>query len=506
MRRTLRFRHDGTFRVLQMADVQDGPDVDPDTVVLIEAAIRRADPDLVVFTGDQIRGYDPAWMHTFLRRRGERPGDSVREVTRLEAWWRRRFGGPNQPGPDDWPAGALMADARAKVRRCFAGFLAPIVRAGVPFAATYGNHDFQCGILADEQDRIYREFPGCLNPDAQPHQPGRIASSPSAPIPCEPGTFALPVMASDGSNHIAMGVTLVNSGDYATEHPSRSDTIDGEPSSHLSPAARRAIGRNASRNAGPATSQADYARDPRKIDLADSDGYGSPTPQALAWLAESQREMVRRNGDGRPVPAIAFQHIPPQEFYDCLKEVPPFTPNAVEGTRAFAGRCYVLDRSVCRPGSRLGEAIGCADVNCGQVQTMVDAGGYFALFCGHDHKNAFVGHVDGLDLGYAPTCGFASYGPKSRLRGIRLFEFHESDPSRYTTRMLTYGELVGRRSRNETRVFFGDHLVTDGPSLRDQLRRPSVFVTIVGIAGGVAAAIGSACARGTRRLLNRPSR
>ena len=43
---TLRFRGDGhgdgTFRVLQMADVQDGPDVDPDTVALIEAAIREA--------------------------------------------------------------------------------------------------------------------------------------------------------------------------------------------------------------------------------------------------------------------------------------------------------------------------------------------------------------------------------------------------------------------------------------------------------------------------------
>ena len=53
---TLRFRDDGTFRVLQMADVQDGPDVNADTIRMIEAAIREADPDLVVFTGDQIRG------------------------------------------------------------------------------------------------------------------------------------------------------------------------------------------------------------------------------------------------------------------------------------------------------------------------------------------------------------------------------------------------------------------------------------------------------------------
>ena len=52
----------------------------------------------------------------------------------------------------------LMIETREKVRRTFSGFLGPVVEAGVPFAATYGNHDFQCGILADEQDDIYREY------------------------------------------------------------------------------------------------------------------------------------------------------------------------------------------------------------------------------------------------------------------------------------------------------------------------------------------------------------
>ena len=46
----LRFREDGSFRVLQMADIQDGPNVLPDTIRLIREAIRKADPDLVVFS------------------------------------------------------------------------------------------------------------------------------------------------------------------------------------------------------------------------------------------------------------------------------------------------------------------------------------------------------------------------------------------------------------------------------------------------------------------------
>ncbi|KFI83942.1 putative phosphohydrolase [Bifidobacterium reuteri DSM 23975] len=461
MTNSLRFREDGSFRVLQMADVQDGPDVLPDTIRLIREAIRKADPDLVVFTGDQIRGYDPAYIDTFLRRRGEQPGARVRAVTKVEA----RICGirqhstkdaehPDAPGIDE-----LMDETRAKVRRTFDGFLGPVVEAKVPFAATYGNHDFQCGILADEQDDIYREFPGCLNP----------ADS------LEPGTFALPIESSDGSGRVAMSVMMVNSGDYATE--------SGKPGAPKERDAQY-----------PA-----YVVNSRGLDLADSDGYGTPTPEAIDWLKSVQVELGRRNGDGKPVPAIAFQHIPPQEFYDCLKEVPAWTPNAVEGARTHAGHCYVLNHEVCRPGSRLGEAIGCADENVGEVDAMREAGGYFALFCGHDHKNAFVGHVHGLDLGYAPTCGFECYGPKSRYRGIRLFEFHENNPAGYVTRMLTWGDLVGRYSSNEVRVWFEDHCVTDAVSMRNELRRPEVFAVLAGAMSLGFAAIVRSLLRGGRR-------
>lgn len=463
---TLRFREDGTFRVLQMADIQDKPEVDPDTIRLIREAIRKADPDLVVLTGDQIRGYDPAYIDTFLRRRGEQPGARVRVVTEIEAKLqgvKRRIAerhNPDVPPVDDVITPAdLMDETRAKVRRTFAAFLGPVIDAGVPFAATYGNHDFQCGILAEEQDDIYREFPGCLNP------PAPASDEPDAPRPdplaFEPGTFAMPVESSDGSGHIAMSVMMVNSGDYADK-----DT----------PAERDA-------------QYPLYATNPRGLDLADSDSYGTPSPEAIAWLADVQHELAARNGDGKPVPAIAFQHIPPQEFYDVLKEVPAWTPNAVEGSRTFSGRCFVLDESKCRPGSRLGEGIGCSDENVGEVDAMRDAGGYFALFCGHDHKNSFVGHDDGIDLGYAPTCGFECYGPKSRLRGIRLFEFHEDHPATYTTRMLTWGELVGRYSHNELRVWFEDHCITDGVSARDQLRRPAVFATTAALAGALLYAV-----------------
>ena len=70
--------------------------------------------------------------------------------------------------------------------------------------------------------------------------------------------------------------------------------------------------------------------------------------------------------------------------------------------------------------------------------------------------------------------------PKSRYRGIRLFEFHESNPAGYVTRMLTWGDLVGRYSSNEVRVWFEDHCVTGAISMRNELRRPQVFAVLSG--------------------------
>ena len=208
-------------------------------------------------------------------------------------------------------------------------------------------------------------------------------------------------------------------------------------------------------------------------------GTAPPPPKATRMAGSVQTELGERNGDGKPVPAIAFQHIPPQEFYDCLKEVPTWTPNAVEGARTHAGRCYVLNHEVCRPGSRLGEAIGCADENVGEVDALREAGGYFALFCGHDHKNSFVGHVHDIDLAMHHVRVRMLWSQVAVPR-IRLFEFHESNPAGYVTRMLTWGNLVGRYSSNELRVWFEDHCVTGAVSARNELRRPQVFAVVAG--------------------------
>ena len=74
-------------------------------------------------------------------------------------------------------AASLLDETRQKVRDTFAAFFRGRRWNRIsPFATTYGNHDFQCGILADEQDDLYREFAGCMNPVAG-----------SSPLALEPG-------------------------------------------------------------------------------------------------------------------------------------------------------------------------------------------------------------------------------------------------------------------------------------------------------------------------------
>ena len=50
----LQFNNDGEFRIMQIADIQDGTVITPATQKFIKEAVLYAKPDLVVLTGDNI--------------------------------------------------------------------------------------------------------------------------------------------------------------------------------------------------------------------------------------------------------------------------------------------------------------------------------------------------------------------------------------------------------------------------------------------------------------------
>jgi len=51
-----RFNKDKTFKIVQFTDTQDDQEIDPRTFALINAVLDDQGPDLVVFTGDVIKG------------------------------------------------------------------------------------------------------------------------------------------------------------------------------------------------------------------------------------------------------------------------------------------------------------------------------------------------------------------------------------------------------------------------------------------------------------------
>lgn len=265
----LQFHLSGKFRVLQVADIQDGPKVCADTVALIAASLDAVRPDVVVFTGNQIAGYDPAFADTFTKRR----------------WNETSF------------SSEALNHTRELVRKAISQFLKPLIDRQVPFAVTFGNHDFQCGLSNAELEAIYCEFPGCLN--AIDERGGCALLPDQSAMLCTPGTFALPVAGAEGKG-VVLGLALLNSGDYAR-----------------------------------------------------GGGFDVPSADALDFLKALPSRMGAKS--------LVFQHMPLPQYYDLLQPVAPTTAFAMQGYNRHAEQYYVLDESKTQPGGYLGEGISCPD-------------------------------------------------------------------------------------------------------------------------------------------------
>lgn len=149
------FRKDGTFKVMQITDMQEIPAVSPDTLALLEAAVEAEKPDLVVYTGDQIKGYGVTYK-------------------------------------------GKGADLENAVRETIAKLLEPVTKRNIPFAVTFGNHDRQVGISNTDQFlHIYKSFPTCV---------GDLDETVGG------GTYNIPIKASDGSDRDVFNLYLLDSG------------------------------------------------------------------------------------------------------------------------------------------------------------------------------------------------------------------------------------------------------------------------------------------------------
>jgi hypothetical protein len=105
----LKFKNE-TFKIMQIADTQEGRHVSPDTIDLINSALDREEPDLVVYSGDQI-------------------------------WGKSSFKGNKE----------LVENVLSQLTQ-------PVRDRKIPFTICFGNHDRQVGLTNEEQFEIYKKF------------------------------------------------------------------------------------------------------------------------------------------------------------------------------------------------------------------------------------------------------------------------------------------------------------------------------------------------------------
>lgn len=139
--KTLKFKGDGEFKIMQVADLQDTSYAVSATNEYLAAIIAEEDPDLIVLTGDNIAGGT---------------GDALTEGL-----------------------------ARWQVKKGINNFMSLFESLNIPVAVVFGNHDAEKLITKEEQMAMYQTYGCCVGFDEGDSLYG-----------C--GTYNLPILSSDG--------------------------------------------------------------------------------------------------------------------------------------------------------------------------------------------------------------------------------------------------------------------------------------------------------------------
>ncbi|MBQ4207026.1 MAG: metallophosphoesterase [Clostridia bacterium] len=258
----------------------------------------------------------------------------------------------------------------------------------IPIAAVFGNHDDdpECGLSKLEQMDIYESYPNFIG------YRGVVAEKTVDKTVMNVGTYNLPVYASKCSDEVAFNIWCFDSGD-----------------------------RNPDDSYG---------------------GYGYVFPEQLEWY-KAQSDALKAANGGEPVPSIVFQHIIPPQIAEALQEVPEGTPDAVK----FSGKWYTLPEGTDLTKNHLHEA-PCPPVTWfrpgyAEVEAMLAQGDVTAIFCGHDHINAYSVPYKGIDLVCSPGITYDSYNDENR--GVRLITIDKSDPTAHESELLLASDILHSR-------------------------------------------------------------
>lgn len=116
----------------------------------------------------------------------------------------------------------------------------------------------------------------------------------------------------------------------------------------------------------------------------------------IAWYRDQSARFTQANG-GQPLPALAFFHIPLQEYGEIVGD------NKTYGTK--------------------NEGIAASRLNSGMFTSFIEMQDVMGAFVGHDHDNDYLGINKGILLAFGRVTGKDAYGDLKR--GARIIELYE---------------------------------------------------------------------------------
>lgn len=128
----------------------------------------------------------------------------------------------------------------------------------------------------------------------------------------------------------------------------------------------------------------------------------------IEWYRKQSLLRTQTNG-GRPIPSLAFFHIPLLEYNNVIGRETTFGKN--------------LESGVSSP-----------TINSGLFNAFIDMQDVMGVFAGHDHNNDYIGMEYDIALGYGRVTGTDAYG--SLERGGRIIEIFEGK-SQFDTWIVT---------------------------------------------------------------------
>ncbi|MBR4050231.1 MAG: metallophosphoesterase [Clostridia bacterium] len=161
-------------------------------------------------------------------------------------------------------------------------------------------------------------------------------------------------------------------------------------------------------------------------------GYEGVTTEAVEWYKQTSDALGK-------LPSLMFQHIPMTETANCIEECNKDDEGAVKD---YDGDRYIRLKPECINSGRLWEPSPGCKANYGQYDAVKAQGDVLAVVYGHHHMNLFDIDCDGVRMIQTPAASFRCYGNENK--GVRLFEIDENNPNEFSTRHITYFDLMGK--------------------------------------------------------------